>query len=125
MSNSSTRNRRDVDPSAPPLPYPLLMVPVFFSRAGSTLTVTLRNGGTYSGFSASTMVMGTVQPYETNTGKILVSYALIPGDTAKIVFTFNEPLEVNDEFFVPQWSQMIRGINGEWIAPAIVLIPPV
>lgn len=121
------RNRRNGDPSALPLPFPQMFVTTVneVSNSGGVATVYLQilNGADFT-----VPISGEIRiddnDWMTINGQVpsliealTASISVLQCVFDNVVFIGGEPLEIK------QWPLAVRGLEGEWIAPAYHILP--
>lgn len=116
-----TRNRRKVQPQAPPTGWPPLIVPVYESWNGTNKVTYTFSTPAYEGWPYANQFAGTGvlncwlqdgDQYLTCTGAIVADKLEVTSPT-----NLDETL-----FYILPWQEGFRGMNGEWLAPIVSLL---
>ena len=122
------RNRRNVDPSQVPLPYPeivfatplqilggtneFLLIAFYDATTGAALP--MDRAGPIN-FPLDFVVNGVTRP--------IAAEWDAAGPDLVLTLTYPISLMPNDPFTIPPWCNSARGIRGEWMLPFIGTLP--
>lgn len=121
---SRVRNRRNVDLSAVPLPYPVLWTPVPFGWESNTLSVFFLEMSTNATIQADQAGVLDTSGWQTFPGSAVVFQGQSESGRLEVYISYEpDAVITGDGIYVQAWDERNRGTHGEWIAPTIMIVP--
>lgn len=117
-----TRNRRDLSKRNPPAGWPPLITWAFESWDGFKVVNFAMENPSYAGWPYGTNFTGDglVDCWLQDGATFVTATATIIAAGATLRLTFPDDLSEGSLLYVLPWSEGVRGLNGEWLAPMLV-----